>query len=125
MSRNRLGLGAAECRLSASCIVLLRLSVADMQAMMELGACICTGQRAACADCPLQASCAAFSSVKEHHAAEGPLPSVLDYPAKVTIWCLLLWNVQSPQLVIQGKPVATLQPVCEGRLTVLLAHLQS
>ncbi|KAK9825555.1 hypothetical protein WJX74_005883 [Apatococcus lobatus] len=58
------------------------------QAMMELGACICTSQRACCSECPLQTSCAAFSSVKEHQAAaaddaaSSPEPSVLHYPAK-------------------------------------------
>ena len=59
-----------------------------MQAMMELGACICTSSKAACSECPVQSCCTAYKSVQDHQAGGadtglGSGPSVLDYPAKV------------------------------------------
>ena len=69
---------------------------------MELGACICTGQRASCSECPLQTSCAALSHVHDHQTAtaDGTVqdaePSVLDYPEKVGLIFLRVLGTPAP-----------------------------
>ena len=87
---------------------------------MELGAYICTGQRATCSDCPLQTSCAALSHVRDHQAAtaDGPAqasePSVLDYPAKVNLIFLRFLCPQTPYLALPGDRSASSGHPCRG-----------
>ena len=57
-----------------------------LQAMMELGATVCTPSSPGCASCPLQQVCQAYQRQQVHLAAGGSpedAPVVTQYPCKV------------------------------------------
>ncbi len=84
-SHNRSGCPLPSIERNNICLFSPELPLRSSQAMMELGAVVCT-QQPACGTCPIRAACGAYGAVQEHVAAGGSAataPPVTQYPAKV------------------------------------------
>lgn len=70
------------------------------QAIMDLGALVCTRSRPACNNCPLQTGCAAYAREETHHY---PAPKPKKAKPEKTTWMVILED-QEGRVLLQKRP---------------------